>query len=121
MRDRRVEVARVERPGARVEQLAVGTYAGGVGDDRHVAQARRRPRRRAAGERGAPRPVQREARVEERDLRRTPPATGRQQGGELAAHPDRREMLDRDEREARVGEVVVDYGRNPTLKLADVQ
>jgi hypothetical protein len=30
-------------------------------------------------------------------------------------------VLDRDEREARVGEVEVGYGRNPRLKFAAVQ
>ena len=38
-----VEIARIERPGAGVEQRRVGMHRQRLGDDRDVAEARRRP------------------------------------------------------------------------------
>lgn len=132
VRSPRVEVARVEHPRVRIEELYVRPHGQRVGDDREVAPPRRGPARNPPRERFRPRPVEPECRVEQRDALARPARARGEQARHLRGRAGRPEVLDRHEHHPRIGEVVVrerhrdtpaakPYGRKPRSKFGAVQ
>jgi hypothetical protein len=107
MRRRGVQIAGVDEPGARVQQLHVRPHALGLHRDGDVAPARRRPGARPPGEVGAAAPVTRPAGVEERDRIGRPAGARRRERREGRRHAAVGQVLDRHEHEPGVVEVEV--------------